>query len=139
MNRKSFLLGCAALSMLTSLALAEVPGVDKATLAGLDKEVGKVMDGYNASNWKTFYNSSWAQQTKAIQTEQTFNTLYTNMYIKQYGTLKSRKVLESASSFGPMNAVLIYEASFSKKNGKLAVNFFKEGGKWKIQQLQVAP
>ena len=38
-----------------------------------------------------------------------------------------------------MNAVLIYQATFSKKPGKLAVNFFKEGGKWKIQQLQVAP
>ncbi|MBS2033372.1 hypothetical protein JST97_00175 [bacterium] len=139
MKPKTFLLGCAALCLLPSLALADVPGVDKATLGGLDKEVGKVMDGYNANNWKAFYNSSWAQQTKAIQTEQTFNTLYSNMYLKQYGTLKSRKVLDSASSFGPMNAVLIYEASFSKKAGKLAVNFFKEGGKWKIQQLQVAP
>lgn len=139
MNRKSFLLGCAALCLLPSLALAEVPGVDKATLAGLDKEVGKVMEGYNANSWKAFYNSSWCQQTKAIQTEQTFSTLYSNMYLKQYGTLKSRKINEGKSTFGPMNAVLFYDATFSSKPGKLAVNFFKEGGKWKIQQLQVNP
>ena len=139
MNRKNFLLGCLTISLLSGSALADVPGVDKATLAALDKQVGTVMEGYNANNWKTFYGSGWAQQTKAIQTEQTFTTLYTNMYLKQYGTLKNRKISESTSSFGPMNAVLIYNADFSKKKGKLAVNFFKEGGNWKIQQLQVTP
>ena len=118
MNRKTFLLGCLALTLVTGSASAEVTGVD---------------------NWKAFYGSGWAQQTKAIQTEQTFTTLYTNMYLKQYGTLKSRKISESTSSFGPMNAVLMYDAEFSKKKGKLAVNWFKEGGTWKIQQLQVAP
>jgi hypothetical protein len=138
MNRKNFLLGCLAVTLSVS-AVAEVPGVDKATLAGLDKQVGKVMDGYNANNWKAFYSSNWAEQTKAIQTEQAFNTLYSNMYLKQYGTLKSRKINESKSSFGPMNAVLFYDAEFSKKKGKLAVNWFKEGGNWKIQQLQVTP
>ena len=86
MNRKNFLMGCFALSLLTGSAQADVPGVDKATLASLDKQVGKVMEGYNANNWKAFYASGWAQQTKAIQTEQTFNALYTNMYLKQYGT-----------------------------------------------------
>lgn len=139
MNRKNFLLGCLALTFLSGSALADVPGVDKATLAGLDKQVGTVMEGYNANNWKAFYGSNWAEQTKAIQTEQAFTTLYTNMYLKQYGTLKNRKINESKSSFGPMNAVLFYDADFSKKKGKLAVNWFKEGGKWKIQQLQVNP
>ncbi len=139
MNRKNFLMGCFALSLFTGSAQADVPGVDKATLASLDKQVGKVMEGYNANNWKAFYASGWAQQTKAIQTEQTFNALYTNMYLKQYGTLKNRKISESTSSFGPMNAVLMYDADFSKKKGKLAVNWFKEGGAWKIQQLQVSP
>lgn len=139
MNRKSFLLGCLALTFLTGSAQAEVPGIDKATLAGLDKQVGVVMEGYNAKNWKTFYGSGWADQTKAMQNEQTFNVLYTNMYLKQYGTLKNRKINESKSSFGPMNAVLLYDADFSIKKGKLAVNWFKEGGKWKIQQVQVSP
>ena len=139
MNRRNFVLGCLTLTIVNGSALADVPGVDKATLAALDKQVGTVMEGYNANNWKAFYGSGWAQQTKAMQTEQTFNALYTNMYLKQYGTLKSRKISESTSSFGPMNAVLMYNADFSKKKGKLAVNFFKEGGQWKIQQLQVAP
>ncbi len=139
MNRKTFLLGCLALNLLTGSARADVPGVDKATLAALDKQVGTVMEGYNANNWKAFYGSGWAQQTKAIQTEQTFKSLYSNMYLKDYGTLKNRKISDSASTFGPMNAVLIYNADFSKKKGKLAVNFFKEGGAWKIQQLQVTP
>lgn len=139
MNRKSFLLGCLTLTFLNGASLADVPGVDKATLAALDKQVGTVMEGYNAKNWKAFYGSGWAEQTRVMQNEQTFNALYTNMSLKQYGTLKSRKINESQSSFGPMNAVLFYDADFSVKKGKLAVNFFKEGGKWKIQQLQVNP
>ncbi len=139
MNRKSFLLGCLALTFLSGSALAEVPGIDKNSLAALDKQVGVVMEGYNTKNWKTFYGAGWADQTKAMQNEQTFNALYTNMYLKQYGTLKNRKISESKSSFGPMNAVLFYDADFSIKKGKLAVNFFKEGGKWKIQQVQVSP
>ena len=97
------------------------------------------MEGYNANSWKGFYGSGWAQQTKAIQTEQTFKVLYTDMYLKQYGTLKSRVVDEKRSSFSDMNGLLVYNGVFSKKKGSLSVNFFKEGGAWKIQQLQVGP
>lgn len=139
MNRKSFLMAATAFCLLPLLGYAEVPGIDKAALAGLDQQVGKVMEGYNANSWKGFYGSGWAEQTKAIQTEQTFNALYTNMYLKQYGTLKSRAVDEKRSTFSTMNGLIVYNAVFSKKKGSLSVNFFKEGGAWKIQQLQVGP
>lgn len=139
MNRTSFLLAATAFCFYPLLGYADVPGIDKAALAGLDKQVGQVMEGYNANNWKGFYGSGWAQQTKALQTEQTFNALYTNMYLKQYGTLKSRAIDEKRSTFSTMNGLIVYNGVFSKKKGSLSVNFFKEGGAWKIQQLQVGP
>ena len=142
MQRKNFLkVTCAglALACLPWLAGADVPGIDKAGLAALDAQVGKVMEGYNSGSWKAFYGSGWAEQTKAIQTEQTFTTLYKNMYLKQYGTLKSRKINESKSTFSDMVGLIVYDAQFSNKKGTLAVNFFKEGGQYKIQQVQVQP
>ncbi len=139
MNRQTFLKMTVALACLPILASADVPGIGKPALAALDAQVGKAMEGYNASNWKTFYAAGWAEQTKAIQTPQTFDTLYKNMYLKQYGTLKSRKINESKSTFSDMVGLIVYDAQFSSKKGTLAVNFFKENGKYKIQQLQVQP
>lgn len=128
-----------SVALLSVVSFADVPGLDKNTLAVLDAQIDKVMAGYNGNNWKAFYASGWADQTKALQTEQTFNTLYTNMYLKQFGTLKSKKLNEGESSFSPQVGLLVYNAEFSKKKGRLCVNFFKEGGQYKIQQLQVQP
>ena len=142
MYRKNFLkLTCAglALCLLPWLAGADVYGIDKAQLAALDAQVGKAMDAYNASDWKGFYGSGWADQMKALQTQQVFDALYKNGYLKQYGTLKSRKIIDSRSTFSDMNGLIVYDAEFSKKKGTLAVNFFKEGGKYKFQQIQVQP
>ncbi|MBT9584550.1 hypothetical protein IV102_14495 [bacterium] len=59
--------------------------------------------------------------------------------MKQYGTLKSRKINESKSTFSDRVGLIVYDAQFSQKKGTLAVNFFKEGGQYKIQQVQVQP
>ncbi len=82
MHRKNFLKVAwagLALAFFPWVAGADVVGIDKAGLAALDAQVGKVMDGYNSGSWKAFYGSGWADQTKAIQTEQTFTTLCKNM------------------------------------------------------------
>jgi len=116
-----------------------VPGIDKQSLAALDAQVGKVMDAYNAQNWKAFYGGGWAEQTKALQTEQTFTALYKNLAMKNFGTLKSKTMVEGESTFSEMVGLIVYKGQFSKKPGKLSVNFFKEGGTYKIQQLRIDP
>ena len=138
MTRSRFLtLGLATL-LWAGQAFADVPGISKEELKGLDTVVGTTMDGYNAKNHKQFY-STWADQMKSIQTAQAFQSLYVNMYHKDYGTLKSRTIDESRSTFSEVNGLIMYNAVFSKKKGTLAVNFFKEGGKYKVQQVQVNP
>jgi hypothetical protein len=142
MQRKTFLKVSAvglAVGLLPWLAHGDVFGIDKTALAALDTQVSTVVEGYNKGNWKTFYGAGWCDQTKSIQTEQTFNALYKNMAMKEYGTLKSRKINESRSTFSDVNGLIVYDAEFSKKKGILAVNFFKEGGKYKIQQVQMQP
>lgn len=138
MTRSRFLtLGLAAL-LWSGQASADVPGISKEELKALDAVVGTTMDGYNAKNHKQFY-STWAGQMKSIQTPQAFQSFYVDRCHKDYGTLKSRTIDESRSTFSEVNGLIMYNAVFSKKKGTLAVNFFKEGGKYKVQQVQVNP
>jgi hypothetical protein len=138
MTRNRFLTLGLALVLGAGQVFADVPGISKEELKALDAVVGTTMDGYNAKNPKQFY-STWAEQMKAVQTPQAFQSLYVNMYHKDYGTLKSRTIDESRSTFSEVNGLIMYHAVFSKKKGTLAVNFFKEGGKYKVQQVQVNP
>ncbi len=142
MNRRTFL-GHACVAALAGLTLtnsarAEVFGIEQPQLSALDKVVGTTMEAYNKKNWKGFY-AAWADMMKGIQTEQAFNSLYVNMYHRDYGTLKSRTIDESRSTFSEVNGLIVYKAVFSKKSGSLAVNFFKENGQYKIQQVQINP
>lgn len=120
------------------LAWSEIPGAGADVVKTADAKVARAMQGYNAKNPKAFYKE-WAKQMEAIQTSQAFNSLYVNMYHKDFGTYKSGTIDESRSTFGDMNGLLVYKARFSKKPGTLSVNFFKEGGDYKIQQIQVGP
>jgi hypothetical protein len=138
MNLKSILSTLAGAAACVHLAGAEVPGAPADVVKTADAKVGRAMQGYNAKNSKAFYKD-WAQQMKAIQTDQAFNSLYVNMYHKDYGTYQSGTIDESRSTFADMNGLLVYKAKFSKKPGTLSVNFFKEGGDYKIQQIQVGP
>lgn len=134
--KSKFLLAAMATCVFAQAAFADV---DAKLLKELEPKVDKAMAGYNAKNWKAFYGAGWADQVKALQTEQVFTSLYTNNYIKNYGTLKSKTLNQPKSVMSDMNGLLDYDAVFSNKKGHLQINFFKEGGVWKIQQLQVNP
>jgi len=125
-----------AMSVFAQAAFADV---DAKMLKELEPKVDKAIAGYNAKNWKAFYGAGWADQVKALQTEQVFTSLYTNNYMKTYGALKSKTLDQSKSTIADTNGLLVYNAVFSKKKGTLAVNFFKENGVFKIQQVQVNP
>jgi hypothetical protein len=115
-----------------------VPGASEAEVKAMTAKVNSAMQGYNSKNHKAFYKD-WAKQMAAIQTEQAFNSLYVNMYHKDYGAYKSGTVDPARSSFSGMNGLLVYKATFAKKAGSLSVNWFKEGSEWRIQQIQLGP
>ena len=129
---------------LATVALAAVPSLPALAASvqdnfkTLDPLVGKAMEAYNSNNWKAFY-ANWADQVKGICTEQAFTGLYQGVYRKQYGTFKGRKLVEAKSNFTDAIGLLVYNADFSSKKATLSVNFFSEGGKFKIQQIRIDP
>lgn len=140
MKRREFtalLLGAAALT-LTRPALGKelAPGLSEETFKTLDAMVDKVIKAYNAGNWKAFY-ADYAKAMSGIATEQAFNSLYTNMYKKQFGDIKSRKLNTSRTTMPGENGLTVYDVTCSKKNAVLSVNWMKENGQWKVQQVQL--
>ncbi|MCA9792321.1 MAG: hypothetical protein KC910_11020 [Candidatus Eremiobacteraeota bacterium] len=129
----------AAMVLGSGLASADdlAPGLSPDRFKSMDGMVDRAMAAYNADNWKKFY-SEWAQMMASICTEQAYTSLYKGQYKKNYGNFKSKKLIASRSVVADMNGLLVYEAAFDK-GGKLdlAVNFFKEGDIYKIQQIQV--
>lgn len=140
MKRREFtalLLGAAALILTRPAQSKELaPGLSEETYKALDAMVENVVKSYNAGSWKPFFKD-YAKAMSALATEQTFAALYTNNYKKSFGDIKSRKLNSSRTTFPAENGVLIYDVTCSKKNGILAVNWMKEGGQWKIQQVQL--
>jgi hypothetical protein len=134
LNRRAFLATVVASTlMLGGIAHA---AVDAAAQSGFDKQVDQAMSAYNAKNSKGFY-ANWAAMMKSIETEQAFKTLYVGKYMKEFGSYKSRKIIQARSTVSTVNALLVYHAEFSKKSATLSVNFFKEGGAFKIQQITI--
>ncbi|MBI3925116.1 MAG: hypothetical protein HY319_06215 [Armatimonadetes bacterium] len=111
------------------------PGMSQDTFQQMDAMLGNALNAYNAGNWKAFYKD-WAQLMSGIATEQSFNSLYVNMYKKNFGDYKSRTFVRERSSVAGDHAVVVYKAKFSKKDGDIGVNYFRENGKWKLQQIQ---
>lgn len=141
MNRRQFnaLLLSAAMLSLTGGAQAKelAPGLTEEMFKTLDPVVERLVKAYNEGNWKAFY-ADYAKAMSALATEQSFNSLYTNMYKKQFGTIKTRKLNTQRTTMpSEMNGLIVYDVTCSKKNGVLAVNWMKEDGKWKVQQVQL--
>lgn len=140
MNRRSMLVGMLS----ATVAVASFAGgawADDAFDAEFKKQDARVnglMDAYNAKNWKKFY-VGWADQVKALQTEQVFTALYTNQAHSQFGAYKSRTLNREKSTFNDVVGLLVYDAQFAKKKGTLSVNFFKENGEYKFQQVRIDP
>lgn len=141
MLRRNAIVGLIALGLFsTSLSAiaADVPGgMSPALFKTLDGRVGEAMTAYNAGDWQKFYKD-YSKTLAATETKLAFDTLYTNMARKQFGNFKSRKLNPARSSFpsGMPNGLLEYNATMDKGPAILDVNFVKEGGDYKIQQIQ---
>ena len=120
---------------LTAPLLAQKPADPKPLEAMTDKALA----AYNAGDAKVFY-ADFAKMMASIATEQTFNMMYRDMYMKTYGKYVSRKLIKSESSIFEDTPLMVFEAEFEKaKKVKVSVNFMKENGVYKIMQMQFAP
>lgn len=140
MNRRQLLKGLGAVAVASGLnakAFALGEGFQE-NFKALDPKVEELLKAYNAKSWKKFY-VGWADQMKALQTEQVFNALYINQAHPKFGAYKSRTVIEGQSVFNDVTGLLVYDAVFAKGKALLSVNFFKENGQYKFQQVRIDP
>ena len=122
--------------LIVTLAWADLP--DPAQLKKCEARVDQAMEAYNSKSWKDFFKD-FTRAGAALGNEQSFNDVYVNKAMGEFGTYESRTVDESRSVFKKTLGLLVYKAKFSKKWGTLNVNFAQEGGEWKIQQLRIDP
>ncbi len=107
-----------------------------ADMKAIDAIVSKAMKAYNDADYKKFF-ADYAKAMSVLATEQTFNALYKTGAMPTYGKFKSMKFIEKVSVTKGDFLLINYEAEFEKKKAKLQVNFMKEDGVYRIQQLQI--
>ena len=133
MKRRAFLGYLFATGLLGGTSWGSVDSADRATL---DRIVGRAMAGYNSGNTQQFY-ANWAALVKPMENPEAFRRQYLDIYIRAYGSYRSRQLVERESEISTTNAILVYHAQFSKKPGNLTVSFVKEGSAYRIQQIRV--
>jgi hypothetical protein len=115
---------------------------DKANVKDLEATIDAAMKAYNAGDWKAFFKD-YSKDMSAIVSELSFNAMYgptgvmgTGKYgkfVKRQELIKDQSVLEGA------NVLAHWHAEFAKvKKAKISVNFVKEDGKYKIQQVTLS-
>ncbi len=104
----------------------------------LEAMLDKALAGYNAGNHTAFY-ADFSKEMASITTEQVFNSMYRGIYFPTYGKYVSRTPIKAESLLLGDLPLLVYAAEFEKnKKVKISVNFSKEGGAFKIMQIQFA-
>lgn len=137
LGRRQFLGGC-FLSLVISGWAQSIHGIESQSLVQCESWIDQAMQAYNAKDWEAFFKN-YARSVSASCTEATFNSLYVDRAHKQYGSYQSRSLLPARSTFGAPVGLLVYQARFSEKNATLTVNFYREDGLWKIQQIRIDP
>lgn len=138
---KQFRVLMALLALMAGLATVNA-AEDKANVKDLETTIDGVMKAYNAGDWKAFFKD-YAKDMSAIASEPTFNAMYgptgamgTGKYgkfVKRLELIKDQSVLEGE------NVLAQWRAEFAKvKKAKISVNFIKEDGKYKIQQVTLS-
>ena len=103
----------------------------------LDAIVEKAMKAYNDGDSKAFF-ADYAKLLSAVATPATFDALYKNGALKEFGKFVSKKLVAGQSVIEGETPLLVYEAKFEKNpRVKLAVNFMQEEGKPKVMQVTI--
>jgi hypothetical protein len=98
--------------------------------------VDNAMQGYNKEDHQAFYKD-YTKSMASVATESTFKMMVMNMWKKETGNYKSRKLIDSRCSFNDSAPLLVYEADFENAKKILSVNFLKEEDELKIVQIVV--
>jgi hypothetical protein len=109
--------------------------------AQIDGLVENMLKAFNDQDSKAFY-VDFAKAMAAIATEQAFKTLYTDMYMAQYGKYVSRKLVteKSVVTDDATVGLVVYSAVFEKNEKiQISVNVMREEGNWKLMQVQFGP
>jgi hypothetical protein len=105
----------------------------------LEAIIDKALAGYNAGNHAVFY-ADYAKMMSSIATEPVFKMMYKDQYFTSYGKYVSRTPIKAETVLLGDSPLLVYAAEFEKnKKVKISVNFTKEGGAFKIMQIQFGP
>lgn len=103
----------------------------------LESIVENAMKGYNAGDAKVFF-ADYAKLLAAVAVPATFDALYKNMALKDFGKYESKKLIAAQSVVEGETPLLVFEAKFEKNpKVKLSVNFMKEEGKPKVMQVTI--
>ena len=125
------LLAVALAALSTPLRAADAP-------KELESIVENAMKGYNAGDAKIFF-ADYAKSLSAVATPATFDALYTNMAMKEFGKYVSKKLIPGESVAQGETPLLVFEAKFEKNpRVKLSINFLQEAGKPKLMQVTIA-
>ena len=128
--KPTLLLPAAIFSLAMQLDAADAP-------KPLDAIVEKAMKAYNEGDAKAFF-ADYAKLLSAVATPATFDALYKNGALKEFGKYVSKKLIAGQSVVEGETPLLVYEAKFEKNpRVKLAVNFMQEEGKPKVMQVTI--
>lgn len=130
---------CVVLALGLLLPALRADDEPKADLKKLEATMDKALKAYNEGDHKKFF-ADYAKAMRAIATEQTFNALYKEGAMKQFGKCKekpARKFLEKQSALTGEAILACWQAEFEKnKKVKISANFMKEGDAYKLMQIQ---
>jgi hypothetical protein len=115
------------------------PNADELTKT-IEALVDKALAAYNADDPKAFF-ADYCKSMASIATEQTFTSLYRNMYRPKLGNYVSRSLVKSRSTFSADSpGIFFYDEVFEKdKTASIAINYVKEDGVMKLMQVQFKP
>lgn len=124
------ILAVALAALSTPLRAADAP-------KELESIVENAMKGYNAGDAKVFF-ADYAKLLAAVAVPATFDALYKNGALKEFGKYESKKLIAAQSVVEGETPLLVFEAKFEKNpKVKLSVNFMKEEGKPKVMQVTI--
>ena len=127
-----------ALAVLTvALATLSTPLRAADAPKALDAIVEKTMKAYNEGDAKAFF-ADYAKALAGVATPATFDALYKNGALKEFGKYESKKLIAAQSVAAGETPLLVFEAKFEKNpKVKLSVNFMQEEGKPKVMQVTI--
>ena len=82
--------------------------------------------------------SDYTATFKSLDSKQLFNSLF-KPHKESCGNYKKHSFQKEGSVLTDDIALMVLDAEFDKKKAKVSVNFGKEEGKWKVQQVTIEP